>query len=38
MDIEVPNFGELFVEHLSGVPQDAYPYLLSQLERTAAAH
>jgi hypothetical protein len=38
MDIEVPNFGELLVEHLSGVPQDAYPYLLSQLERTAAAH
>lgn len=37
MDIEVPNFGELLVEHLSGVPQDAYPYLLSQLERTAAA-
>ena len=37
MDIEVPKFGELLVEHLSGVPQDAYPYLLSQLERTAAA-
>jgi len=26
----------LFVAHLSGVPQDAYPYLRSQLERTAA--
>ena len=36
MAIEVPNFGELLSEHLSGVPQDAYPYLLSQLERTAA--
>ncbi|MEQ9450601.1 MAG: hypothetical protein RJQ07_03365 [Pseudomonadales bacterium] len=35
-DIEIPNFGELLAEHLSGVPQDAYPYLLSQLERTAA--
>jgi hypothetical protein len=36
MDIEVPNFGEILSDHLSGVPQDAYPYLLSQLERTAA--
>ena len=36
MDIEIPNFGELLAEHLSGVPQDAFPYLLSQLERTAA--
>lgn len=37
-EISDSNFGELLVEHLSGVPQDAYPYLLSQLERTAAAH
>ena len=35
--IEIPNFGELLAEHLSSVPQAAYPYLLSQLERTAAA-
>lgn len=34
--LEIPNFGELLAEHLSGVPQEAYPYLLSQLERTAA--
>ncbi len=32
----IPNFGELLAEHLSGVPAEAYPYLLSQLERTAA--
>ena len=35
-DIAIPNFGELLAEHLSGVPQEAYPFLLSQLERTAA--
>ena len=35
-NIEIPNFGELLAEHLSSVPQEAYPYLLSQLERTAA--
>ena len=35
-DITIPNFGELLAEHLGGVPQEAYPYLLSQLERTAA--
>ncbi|MCR9278621.1 MAG: hypothetical protein NXH85_11655 [Pseudomonadaceae bacterium] len=34
--IEIPRFGELLAEHLSGVPAEAYPYLLSQLERTAA--
>ncbi|MFT4796859.1 MAG: hypothetical protein ACJAYE_000590 [Candidatus Azotimanducaceae bacterium] len=34
--VEIPNFGELLAEHLSGVPTEAYPYLLSQLERTAA--
>ncbi len=32
----IPNFGEVLSEHLSGVPNEAYPYLLSQLERTAA--
>jgi len=36
-NISAPNFGELLAEHLSGVPQTAYPYLLSELERTAAA-
>ncbi len=35
-NLEIPNFGELLAEHLGGVPQEAYPYLLSQLERTAA--
>ena len=35
-DLTIPNFGELLAEHLGGVPQEAYPYLLSQLERTAA--
>jgi hypothetical protein len=34
--IDIPNFGELLAEHLSSVPPQAYPYLLSQLERTAA--
>jgi hypothetical protein len=36
-EIEIPNFGELLAEHLGAVPPEAYPYLLSQLERTAAA-
>ncbi len=36
-EINIPRFGELLAEHLSGVPERAYPYLLSQLERTAAA-
>ena len=35
-EVDIPNFGELLAEHLSGVPSEAYPYLLSQLERTAA--
>ncbi len=35
-NIDIPNFGELLAEHLAGVPAEAYPYLLSQLERTAA--
>ncbi len=34
--IDIPRFGELLAEHLGGVPPEAYPYLLSQLERTAA--
>ena len=34
--IDIPNFAELLAEHLSSVPGEAYPYLLSQLERTAA--
>lgn len=34
--LEMPNFGEVLSEHLNGVPQGAYPFLLSQLERTAA--
>ena len=36
-DVEIPNFGEVLASHLTGVPPDALPYLLSQLERTAAA-
>ena len=36
-DVEIPNFGELLGEHLGAVPPEAYPYLLSQLERSAAA-
>ena len=36
-EIDIPNFGEILAEHLSGVSPAAYPYLLSQLERTAAA-
>ena len=35
-ELEIPNFGELLAEHLGGVPPEAYPFLLSQLERTAA--
>jgi hypothetical protein len=35
-EIEIPNFGELLAGHLGAVPPEAYPYLLSQLERTAA--
>ena len=35
-DVVVPRFGELLAEHLQGVPPEAYPYLLSELERTAA--
>lgn len=34
---DIPNFGELLARHLEQVPPEALPYLLSQLERTAAA-
>ena len=34
--IEIPNFAELLAEHLGSVPPEAFPYLLSELERTAA--
>lgn len=36
-DVQIPNFGELLAPYLGGVPPEALPYLLSQLERTAAA-
>ena len=36
VNVEIPNFGELLSVHLTGVPAEAFPYLLSQLERTAA--
>ena len=35
-EVIIPNFGEVLAEHLGGVSTDAYPYLLSRLERTAA--
>ena len=35
--VNIPNFGELLGAHLSAVAPEAYPFLLSQLERTAAA-
>jgi hypothetical protein len=34
--ITIPNFGELLAEHLNSIPPEALPYMLSQLERTAA--
>ena len=34
--ITIPNFGELLAAHLDRVPPEALPYMLSQLERTAA--
>ncbi len=36
MEVEIPDFGELLSPYLSDVPPEALPYLLSQLERTAA--
>lgn len=36
-DVPVPDFGRLLADHLAGVDPDALPFLLSQLERTAAA-
>ena len=35
-EITIPNFGELLAPYLSDVPAEAYPFMLSQLERTAA--
>jgi hypothetical protein len=35
-DVDIPNFGELLAPYLGQVTAEAYPYLLSQLERTAA--
>ena len=35
-DVDIPNFGELLGPYLGQVTAEAYPYLLSQLERTAA--
>jgi hypothetical protein len=35
--VNIPNFGEILGAHLSAVAPQAYPFLLSQLERTAAA-
>jgi hypothetical protein len=36
-EVIVPNFGEVLAEYLSDVEADALPFLLAQLERTAAA-
>ena len=33
----IPNFGELLAEHLGQLPAEALPFMLSQLERSAAA-
>jgi len=35
--LTIPNFGELLAEHLAQVPPEGLPYMLSQLERSAAA-
>jgi hypothetical protein len=35
-ELEIPNFADLLGEYLGSVPGEAFPYLLSQLERTAA--
>ena len=36
-EIVVPQFGKLLAPYLSAVPVEAFPFLLSELERTAAA-
>ena len=36
-EIVIPQFGELLAPYLGAVPPEAFPYLLSELERTAAA-
>ena len=33
----IPDFGEMLAEYLTQLPAEALPYMLSQLERTAAA-
>lgn len=35
-NVQIPNFGEILAPFLGDVPAAALPYLLSQLERTAA--
>lgn len=32
----IPDFGEILAEHLAKLPAEALPYMLSQLERSAA--
>jgi hypothetical protein len=34
--VTIPNFGELLADHLGQMPPEALPYMLSQLERSAA--
>ncbi len=34
--IEIPKFGELLAPYIGSVPPEALPFMLSQLERTAA--
>lgn len=36
-NLQIPNFGELLAPYLGAVSAEALPFLLSQLERTAAA-
>lgn len=35
--VTIPDFGELLAEHLGQVPPEVLPFMLSQLERSAAA-
>ena len=35
-EIVIPKFGELLAPYVGAVPHEAYPFLLSELERTAA--
>lgn len=34
--VEIPQFGQLLAPYLGGLPPEALPFMLSQLERTAA--